>query len=85
MSTQFEESDLRTVTIQQARTHLSRLVKEAQAGETIVIVSDGVAVAQITAAQPAKVKRPSVGVPSSLPVICEDDAFLPLSDQELKV
>ena len=76
---------MKTVTTHQAKTHLSRLLKEAQAGETIVILSGSAPVAKLTAVETAKATRPPVGTVTSPEVPCSDDAFRPLSDQELEV
>ncbi len=73
-----------TVNIHQAKTHLSRLLKEAQAGEKIVILSGTVPVAQLTSLQSTDTDRPTVGTPTSEPVGYTDDAFRPLTDEELK-
>ena len=75
---------MKTVTTHQAKTHLSRLLKEAQAGETIVILSGSVPVAKLSAVEPAKSTRPPVGTLTSPEVRYSDDAFQPLSDEELE-
>ena len=75
---------MKTVTTHQAKTHLSRLLKEAQAGEKIVILSGSVPVAQLTSLQGSEPVRPSVGTTTSEPVHYTDDAFRPLTDEELK-
>ena len=75
---------MKTVTTHQAKTHLSRLMKEAQAGETIVILNGSVPMAKLTAAQSAVAVRPPVGTITSERVRCDDDAFRPLTDEELK-
>jgi prevent-host-death family protein len=74
---------MKAVTTHQAKTHLSRLLKEVQAGETIVILSGSVPVAQLTAVEPSASARPKVGRPTSEPVRYADDAFQPLTDGEL--
>ena len=75
---------MRTVTTHQAKTHLSRLLKEVQTGETIVILSGSVPAARLTAARPGEAVRPPVGTVTSEQVRCSDDAFRPLTDEELK-
>jgi prevent-host-death family protein len=74
---------MKTVTTHQAKTHLSRLLKEVQAGETIVILNSSVPVAQLTAIEPSGMARPKVGARTSEPVRYTDDAFKPLEDEEL--
>ncbi len=75
---------MKTVTTHQAKTHLSRLLKEAQAGETIVILSGSNPVAKLSAVEAAKATRPPVGTLTSAEVRYSDDAFRPLSDEELR-
>ena len=75
---------MKTVTTHHAKTHLSRLLKEVQAGETIVVLNGSVPVAKLTAAQPTEAVRPPVGTVTSSRVGYGDDAFRPLSDEELK-
>ena len=74
---------MKTATTHQAKTHLSRLLKEVQTGETIVILSGNVPVAQLTAIEPANTKRPKVGTPTSRPVGYAENCFHPLTDEEL--
>lgn len=76
---------MKTVTTHQAKTHLSRLLKEVQAGETIIILNGSVPTAKLTATQPTEATRPPVGTVTSARVGYEDDAFRPLTDEELKV
>ena len=75
---------MKTVTTHQAKTHLSRLLKEAQAGETIVILSGSAPVAKLSAVETAKAVRPPVGTMTSAEVRYSDDAFRPLSDEDLE-
>ncbi len=75
---------MKTATTHQAKTHLSRLLKEVQAGETVVILSGNVPVAQLTAVQPSSTKRPKVGTHTSEPVRYTEDSFRPLMDGELE-
>lgn len=74
---------MKTVTTHQAKTHLSRLLKEVQAGETIVILSGRLPVARLTPVEPSGTTRPKVGTPTSGPVRYTEDAFQPLTDDEL--
>jgi prevent-host-death family protein len=75
---------MKMVTTHQAKTHLSRLLKEVQAGETIVILNGNVPVAQLIAVESAAKKRPKVGTHTSAPVHYVEDAFIPLQDGELE-
>ena len=75
---------MKTVTIHQAKTHLSRMVKEVQGGETIVIVNGNTPIAKLTAVAPRSNQRPKVGTRTSQPVRYTTDAFAPLTGGELK-
>lgn len=75
---------MNTATTHQAKTHLSRLLKEVQTGETIVILSGNVPVAQLTAVEPSSTKRPKVGTHTSESVRYEESVFRPLMDEELE-
>jgi len=75
---------VKTVTTHQAKTHLSRLLKEVQAGETIVILNGSVPAAKLTATQPVGAVRPPAGTVTSGRVSYDNDAFRPLTDEELK-
>lgn len=74
---------MKTVTTHQAKTHLSRLLKEAQTGETIVILNGSVPVATLTGVETTPATRPPVGTVTSAEVRYSDDAFQPLRDEEL--
>ena len=75
---------MKTVTTHQAKTHLSRLLKEVQAGETVTILNGNTPVAQLTSVQPTEAKRPKVGQCTSEAVSLSADAFKPLTDVELE-
>jgi antitoxin (DNA-binding transcriptional repressor) of toxin-antitoxin stability system len=75
---------MKTATTHQAKTHLSRLLKEVQAGETVVILNGSVPVAKLTAVESSVGARPPVGTLTSAPVRYTEDAFGPLSDEELR-
>ena len=76
---------MKTVTTHHAKTHLSRLLREVKAGETVVILSGSAPMARLVAVRPAKAARPPVGTRTSSEVRCAEDAFRPLTDDELKV
>ena len=73
-------------TIHQAKTHLSRLVKEAESGKEIVILRGKKPVARISAIEAPEKKD----VPFRLlgayrgKISWSDDAFAPLTDRELR-
>jgi prevent-host-death family protein len=75
---------MKTVTTHQAKTHLSRFLKEVQQGETIVILNGRVPVAKLTSVEPLGITRPKVGTRTSEPVRHAEDAFRPLTDGQLK-
>ena len=56
-----------------------------QAGETVVILSGSAPMAQLVAVGPAKAARLPVGTLTSSQVQYAEDAFRPLTDDELKV
>ena len=51
---------MKTATIHQTKTHLSRLLKEVQAGETVVILNGSTPVARLTALDRPVTRRPRV-------------------------
>jgi prevent-host-death family protein len=75
---------VKTVTTHQAKTHLSQLIREVQAGETVIILSGKTRVARLTGLQEAARVRPRVGTVTSEQVGYTADAFEPLSDDELR-
>ena len=75
---------MKTATIHQTKTHLSRLLKEVQAGETIVILNGSTPVARLTALDRPVARLPKVGTRTSPPVRYASDAFRPLADDELQ-
>ena len=75
---------MKTATIHQTKTHLSRMLKEVQAGETIVILNGSTPVAKLTSLDLPVARRPKVGTRTSPPVRCSTDAFRPLSAEELQ-
>ena len=75
---------MKTATIHQTKTHLSRLLKEVQAGETVVILNGSTPVARLTALDRPVTRRPRVGTRTSPPVRYANDAFRPLGAEELR-
>lgn len=82
--TKADYHEMKTATIHQTKTHLSRMLKEIQGGETIVILNGSTPVAQLTAVEASSVRRPKVGTRTSPPVRYAADAFEPLTDDQLK-
>lgn len=76
---------MKTVTTHQAKTHLSRLLREVRAGETVLILNGSTPMARLVAVRPEKASRPPVGTLTSSEVRHADDAFRPLTDDEMKV
>ncbi len=75
---------MKTATIHHTKTHLSRMLKEIQGGETIIILNGSTPVAQLTAIEPSAGRRPKVGTRTSPPVRYASDAFEPVTDDQLK-
>ena len=75
---------MKTATIHQTKTHLSRMLKEIQGGETIIILNGSTPVAKLTAIEAPANQRPKVGTRTSLPVRYAEDAFQPLTDDQLR-
>lgn len=76
---------VKTVTTHEAKTHLSRLVAEVEAGEEIVIRRGARAVARLVPLGRAKrATRPKVGTITSPPIRAKRGVFEALSDEDLK-
>jgi prevent-host-death family protein len=73
-----------TVTIHQAKTHLSRLLQQVERGEVVVVCRGKLPVAKIVPSGPSRVTRPKVGKATSQRFNIPADAFAPLRDEELK-
>jgi prevent-host-death family protein len=69
------------VSIHEAKTHLSRLIAAAEAGEDVVISRGKNPAVRLVPVTPKPRRRP--GVLAHLPAP-PDEAFAPLSDEELK-
>ncbi|MFT4300091.1 MAG: type II toxin-antitoxin system prevent-host-death family antitoxin [Aeromicrobium sp.] len=68
-----------TVNVQDAKTRLSELLKRVEAGEGVVIARAGHPIAEL---RPVRPTRPVFGMFADLGPV-PDDAFDPLSDDEL--
>jgi prevent-host-death family protein len=73
-----------TVSIHQAKTHLSKLIARAEAGEEIVIARGKVPVARLTALAPKK-RRPKAGLLKGQLTIPDSFFFDPLPEEELRL
>ena len=68
---------MKTVNVHEAKTHLSRLLEEVEAGQDVVIARAGRPVARLTALQPARPSR-QLGALAGLYTVPDDwDAPLP--------
>ncbi len=75
---------MQTVTIHQAKTHLSRLVAQVQLGGELIICRGREPVAKLVPITPPRRPVPPVGQPTSEPFPYSDQAFAPLTEDELK-
>jgi len=75
---------VKTTTTHYAKTHLSRLLKEVQQGEEIIILNGQIPAGRLTAIAPNSSRRPAAGTITSEPVDCSADAFAPLDDAVLE-
>ncbi len=76
---------MKEVTTHCAKTHLSKLLKEVQKGEPIVILHGSTPVGMLTAMTSKSAPlRPRAGTATSAPVTCAADAFAPLEGDDLK-
>jgi prevent-host-death family protein len=74
-------------TVHQAKTHFSRLLKEAEAGKEVVVMRGKKPVAKLVAIEDATAEAPGqrfrlMGAYRGK-ISWDDDAFGPMSDQEL--
>ncbi len=69
-------------TVHQAKTHLSRLLKEAEAGKEVILTRGKKPVAKIVPIDPAFSRKSLAGAYAGR-VHWDDDAFDPMTDEEL--
>jgi len=69
-------------TVHQAKTHLSRLLKEAEAGQEVVVMRGKKPVAKIVAAESTFSRKALAGAYAK-ESRWDDDAFDPMTDEEL--
>jgi prevent-host-death family protein len=73
-----------TVKIHEAKTHLSRLIARAEAGEEIIIARDDKPVVKLTPIESVK-RRPQFGsLKGKIPHIPDEFFFDPLPEEELR-
>ena len=79
-------SCMKRVTTHEAKTHLSRLLEEVEAGEEVLVCRGDRPAARLVpvTAEPAR-ERPRVGTRTSPPVVVAEGAFAPLTEEELAV
>ena len=70
------------VNVHEAKTQLSRLLAQVEAGEEVVIARRGEPVARLVACKPRKKRRPDR---LKGKVVIPDDFFDPLPEEELKL
>lgn len=75
---------MKMVTTHEAKTHLSRLIREAQSGETVVILNGKAPVAKLTAYDDRPRARPRVGTVTSDAVSYSAETFAPMTENELE-
>lgn len=73
-----------TVTVHQAKTHLSQILKQIERGEEVVICRASHPVARLIPFESKKGARPKVGRVTSAPVLQTPGVFDPLGDEEMK-
>lgn len=75
---------MKKVTTHEAKTHLSRLLVEVEAGEEIVICrGDKPAARLVPVSRKPAPRRPRIGTVTSGPVHLSEDAFAPLGPDDL--
>ena len=72
-------------TVHQAKTHFSRLLKEAEAGQEVVVMRGKKPVAKIVAIDPPEAEKRPFRLMGAFhgKISWDEDAFDPMTDQEL--
>ena len=73
---------MKSVTVHEAKTTLSKLLAETAKGEQIIVCKGEQPIARLIPFRPAAHKRPRVGEITSRPVKYTEDCFAPLSEAE---
>lgn len=71
-----------TVSVHEAKTHLSRLIERVLAGEEIVVARNKEPVIKLVPAAPPK-KKPLLGAMKDVMGDIPEDAFAPMTEEEL--
>ena len=74
---------MKSVTTYEAKTHLSRLLAEVEAGQEIIIRRGSVEIAKLVPLQGEPSVRPEIGTVTSEPFEVPDEALAPMTDEEL--
>ncbi len=74
---------MKKITTHYAKTHLSRLLKDVQQGEEIIILDGKTPAARLIAVGPDNNRRPAAGTVTSKPAACAEDALAPLDNDAL--
>jgi len=69
-------------TVHQAKTHFSRLIKEAEAGKEVIVTRGKKPVAKLVPAEASSTRKDLAGSYAK-DIHWDDDAFDPLTDEEL--
>lgn len=72
-----------TVSVHEAKTHLSRLIERVLAGEEVVIARNKEPVVRLVREAPPK-KKPLLGAMKGRLGDIDESVFAPMSDEELK-
>ena len=75
---------MKKITTHYAKTHLSRLLKDVQQGEEIIILNGQTPAGRLIAVAPNSSCRPAAGTVTSKPVTCTEGALTALDDAALK-
>jgi antitoxin (DNA-binding transcriptional repressor) of toxin-antitoxin stability system len=76
---------VKSVTTHEAKSQLSRLLAEVEAGEEVIIRRGDTPVARLSAIKTkSRRSRPKVGTPTSASVSYAPDTFAPLDEEALK-
>ena len=70
---------MKTVSVHEAKTHLSKLLERAHAGESVIISKNGTPYARLCPLDPAPRRRPGL-----LAGTVDDSFFDPLPNEELE-
>ncbi len=76
---------MKTVATNEAKTNLSALLRRVKEGETVIIAHGKTPVAKLVPFDSAEKERPKVGEMLDQPMHIPDEAFAPLSSDELRI